>query len=59
VVQYLTDQDVDFVIIDHYFEAGYRVVGPATTKYPEKFKLVTTYGDDKTRPTLIFQFLRR
>ena len=56
VMRFLSDNKVNFVIVDNYFSYGYTVVGPAIRKYPMWFKFIEEFGDSETGRTLVFRF---
>ena len=55
VIQYLEDDHVDAVILDHWFRHAYMFVLPAIQKYPERFPLLEVIGR-QDQPTAIFLF---
>ena len=57
VIQYLYENNVDFVIVDRFFKYGNAYLRPAIDKYPRLFKLVQEYGDETSGRTGVYKFL--
>ncbi|MCL2682783.1 MAG: hypothetical protein FWE63_04770 [Bacteroidales bacterium] len=59
VLTFLDTQNVNYILLDHWFGRAYSVIYPAIQRNPEKFRVIHTIGTNapNSTPTLLVEYL--